>query len=269
MDEETVRWELVEEGVALLRFHRPPLNLLNQSLRERMAEAAEEIAGRPEVRAVVLYGEGGRAFCAGADMREFPARFDPAVAAEHSARGQRLTKALVFLPQPSVAAIEGAALGGGLELALCCDLRVAGAGARVGLPEVHRGVFPGTGGTLLLGRLVGAARAKALMWAGDLLDAPRAQAEGLLDEVVPSGDALAAALRRARALAARPRGSSQTIKLMVDGAWRAQFERELERERERFIRIFQSADAREGCAAFFEKREPRWSHDWSAEGTKP
>ena len=256
---EAVRWEMEEDGVALLRFYRPPLNLLSQSLRERIAEMAEEIAVRSDVRVVVVYGEGERGFCAGADMKEFPLRFDPSVAAQHSARGQRLAKAVAFLPQPSIEAIEGVALGGGFELALCCDLRIAGEDARVGLPEVHRGVFPGTGGTLLLARLVGAARAKALMWEGDILSAPRSRDEGLVNEVVPSGEALAAAIRLGRKLAALPRRSLQTIKSMADAAWRAQFERELERKC--YVQIFQSADAREGCAAFFEKREPRWTHE--------
>ena len=141
-----------------------------------------------EVRAVVLTGRGERAFCAGSHVGEFEAQRGPA-GRERRALDERVASQLADLPMPTIAAIEGDALGGGLELALCCDLRIASSRARLGMPEVRLAVTPGSGGTQRLPRVVGPARAKALILTGGIIDAAEAERIGLVDRVVPAGEA--------------------------------------------------------------------------------
>lgn len=249
----------IRQAVAMVAIDNPPLNLLTQAVRRSLADVFLAIGRDEAVRSIVLTS-GARHFCAGADMSEFPDRFDPEVARRHCLNGQRMTQAIAGCPKPVVAAIEGACLGGGMEIALACDLRIAAAGAKLGLPEIRRGVWPGTGGMFLLARLIGAPAAKIFAMTGDIHDAAALRPSAILDAVVPDGGALAAAMVRAEMLAARPAQSVRTIKRLLDADFLAAFEKFLHDELEAYIACYQTEDAREGNRAFFEKREPRWSH---------
>lgn len=247
-----------EGAVLLLRISAPPLNLLTQTLRREIREAIEKAGSDKSVRAVILTG--GANFCAGADLREFEARSDPVMAESHCRNGHAMTMALAAINTPLIAAIEGACLGGGLELALCCDRRVAATDARLGLPEISRGVFPGTGGIKLLERLVGPSRAKQVMMAGEIFDASSSLADGIVDERVAPGQALAKAIELGHRLAERSGPALQMIKRLTDLAFLDELARYLETERTEYIRCYQRADSAEGWRAFREKRPAIWTH---------
>lgn len=246
-------------AVATLRIDAPPLNLLTQAVRRSLGDAFLAAAADERVRCLVFLPGGGH-LCAGADLGEFPARRDPVVAAAHADNAQRMIRALVGCPKPVLMAIEGACLGGGYELALGCDLILAARDARIGLPEIHRGVWPGTGGLFLLARRIGAARAKALAWAGEVLEAGAAAPQGLVDQLTEPGQAAVAALAQAALLAGAPAGGVADIKAMIDHAFLRAFDAHLVAEREAYIGAFARADATEGHAAFREKRTARWTH---------
>ena len=248
------------DAVAVVRIDNPPLNLLTQGVRRALGDFFSTIADDGAVRAVVL-APGGQHFCAGADMSEFPLRFDFEVARRHGENGHRMCLSLARCAVPVVAAIEGACLGGGLELALGCDFRVAAGSARLGLPEIRRGVWPGTGGMPLLARLVGDQRAKALVVGGDIMDARDARELGLVDRLAETGNAEEAALAWARELAGKPARPLQAAKRLLDQAFVARLEDHLGDELEAYVACYQTADAREGNRAFFEKREAVWTHE--------
>ena len=251
--------ELSGDGpVALVTLDNPPLNLLTAAMRRRLAQIATDLARRPDVRAVVLAGAGDRAFSAGSDVREFPR--DPAAGMRRARAEHDAYRRLGHLPQPVVAALWGHVLGGGLELALACDLRVADESALLGLPEVRIGVFPAGGGTQRLPRLIGSARAKELMMLGHTIDADEALRLGLVNRVVAAGTALDAALELARSIAERPGLAIRAIKRAVDGGLEEGPERGEELERELIAPLFGSYDAREGVTAFRERRPPRFEH---------
>jgi enoyl-CoA hydratase/carnithine racemase len=243
--------------VALLRIDNGRLNLLTRELRAQLASHAKELAGRPtEVRAVVVTGGEG-AFSAGSDIREFPP--DAAVGLELARGEHACCNAIASMPQPTIAALEGHVLGGGLELAVACDLRVAAADASLAMPEVSLGVYPGECAQTLP-RLVGPARAKQLMLVGGRIDAERAERIGLVDEVAPAGGAVAAALELAGTIAEHPGLAVRAIKAAVD-----EESHELSGERragheQTMSRMFESHDAQEGVRAFLERREPEFRH---------
>jgi enoyl-CoA hydratase/carnithine racemase len=165
---------------------------------------------------------------------------------------------LVRCPVPVIAAIEGPCLGGGYELALACDWIVAGDRARVGLPEIKRGIFPGTAGIPCLERRVGLHAARMLILTGATIEAKDALGRGLVDDVVPQGNALPTAIALADTLATSPAQAVRAIKQMSDHDFLERFDRHLMAEIDAFEEIFQTADAHEGCAAFFDKRSPQW-----------
>lgn len=247
-------------GAATVYLNNPPLNILTRPAKERLAKTFAALGENPEVRAIILTGVGKKAFCVGANIREFPERFDPSVAKADVTLGHTMLTAIVHAPQPTIAAIEGHCYGGGCELVIACDLRVAGEGAKFGFPEVKRGLFPGNGGTQLLPRIVGAARAKELILFGKTIEASEAARIGLINEVVAAGKALARARELAEELASSPRLAVQIIKRLVDGTFSAPFRDGLAMEKEAFLEVFRTEDVREGVAAFLEKREPRFKH---------
>jgi len=178
-------------GLATIRLDRPPVNALSIALQGELRDAAEQVSADPEIRAAVIYG-GEKVFAAGADVTEMAAR----TYAEMAAISRRLHasfRAVAAIGKPVVAAITGFALGGGLELALCADFRVAGENARFGVPEILLGVIPGLGGTQRLPRLIGPARAKNLIYTGRFADAEEALRIGLVDQVVPDAEVYGAA----------------------------------------------------------------------------
>jgi len=224
---------------------------------ERLLDA---IAASPAIRAVLLTGAGERAFSAGADVKEFSGAVDPARWRRQIRYILDVSEKLAALPQPVVAAVNGLAYGGGFELTLFCDLRLACERARFALPEVTLGLSPGTGGVQRLPALVGAARAKAMLWSGEPLEAAEAERIGLVNRVLPAHRLYPEALAVAQALAKRPARAVQAINRLVDGAAGLTPAEARERQLDANVEIIQTADAREGLTAFIEKRPPRFRH---------
>jgi enoyl-CoA hydratase len=243
--------------VARLTLVNPPLNLVTRELLEALDLALGRLAVAPadEVRAVVVTGSGDRAFSAGSHVGEFESQRGPAGRARHELESG-VARRLAELPMPTIAAIEGNALGGGLELALCCDLRIASERARLGLPEVRLAVTPGAGGTQRLPRVVGAARAKELILTGAVLTAKEAERIGLVNEVVPAGEALVRATAIGEEIALRGPLAVREAKRLIDFATDADIDAGLAAELDASDRIFATDDMLEGAAAFFAKRDP-------------
>ena len=205
----------------------------------------------------MVSGSGERSFSAGSHVGEFEAQRGPAGRARFELE-ERTLRQLADLPMPTIAAIEGNALGGGLEIALCCDLRIASAKAKLGLPEVRLAVTPGSGGTQRLPRIVGPSRAKELILTGRVIDADEAARIGLVTEVVPTGQARARASAIASEIAAFGPIAVREAKALVDAAWDLPIDAGMAAEVDASERVFASDDLLEGVAAFFAKRDPEY-----------
>jgi enoyl-CoA hydratase len=246
----------VEEGIALVTLRRPEaLNALSQDLLRELAEVAEVIAQDPEARVAIFTGE-GKAFAAGADLKEIAAIKDPFMAREYALLGQQVFSEIAALPIPTIAAINGYALGGGLELALACDLRVAATGARLGLPEVGLGLIPGFGGTQRLPRLIGRGRALDLIFTGRHVTAEEALSMGLVNRVGED------ALEEARKLAEKIlKNAPIALALAKESVVRGEgldLAEALEIEADLFGYAAATEDMKEGVRAFLEKRPPNF-----------
>jgi enoyl-CoA hydratase len=244
--------------ITTIRLENPPLNLVTVDLIRSLDSALADIEKDPDVRCVVVTGTGKRAFCAGSDVKEF------ASLAGRVGEGKLLLEKAVYrrlarLPVPTIAAIQADALGGGLELALCCDLRVADERAKLGLPEVRLGVMPGSGGTQRLPRVVGVAKAKELILMGEIISASEAAAIGLVNRVAGAGQAVEEARIMAETIAARGPVAVREAKQAIDMAGDMPLDEGLARELDASERIFSSKDMAEGALAFFEKRPPRFT----------
>jgi enoyl-CoA hydratase len=209
------------------------------------------------VRVVVVTGSGDRAFSAGSDVKGFESHARVAGRA-HFEREEAVTKRLADLPMPTIAAIDANALGGGLELALACDIRVVSESARLGLPEVRLAVTPGAGGTQRLPRAVGVARAKELTLTGRIIDAHEAERIGLVSRAVPPGQARVVADEIAAEIAQRGPLAVREAKRLIDRSVELDMESGLAAEVEASQRVFSSEDMLEGARAFFEKRQPSY-----------
>ena len=231
-------------------------NALTREMLERLAEIFTEIAARRDLRAVILGASGGAAFCAGTDITEL-AGLDPAAARRAATRGQRVCDLIETCGVPVIAAVNGAAAGGGFELALACHLRVASRDARFSLPETRLGMIPAYGGTQRLARLAGHGRALAAMLAGEGLTADEALRLGIVNRVVEPSEVLPEAASLARAIVehAAPLAVRACLEAVVSGS-RLTLEEGLQLEVELFSRLFASRDVREGTRAFLEKRAP-------------
>lgn len=253
MSDERIRLDL--GTVAELILDAPPLNLITLEMTRQLHVALTQVRGATGVRVLVVSGAGSRAFCAGSDIHEFEAL------AGRVAEGKLLLEKYVYrqlanLTVPTVAALQGDALGGGLELALCCDLRVAGEQVRLGMPEVGLGVIPGSGGTQRLPRTIGLAYAKDLILTGRVIDAVEGQRIGLVHRVVPEGTALAAARELAGQIAERGPIAIRTAKRLLDNALDRDLDAGLADELDASAMLFDTDDVQEGRRAFFEKRHP-------------
>lgn len=240
--------------VAVLTLDNPPLNLVTRQLTEELDGALARIEAESSVRAVVVAAAGARAFCAGSDVTEFESlrgRVGEGKLIRENAVYDRLARMAV----PTIAAIEGDALGGGLELAICCDLRVASGRARLGMPEVRLGVIPGSGGTHRLPALVGPARAKEMILLGLPMSAEEAERIGLVNRVVPVGRAEAAAREWAELIATRGPVAERQAKRAIDVAGSPLAADEALRASEH---VFQTEDMLEGLRAFKGKRAPQF-----------
>jgi enoyl-CoA hydratase len=242
----------VEKKVALIVLNRPPVNALSAELTADLA-AAFEAAGDPSVRAVVVTGEPH--FAAGADIKGFQQAYDSGTDDTLAADLGRTVRLLEELPKPTIAAVRGFALGGGLELAMGADFRFFADDARVGQPEILLGLLPGAGGTQRLPRLVGYQRAKEIIFSGRHLGAEEAHDIGLADKVIPAAQLLEAAMAEAGRWAGGPTIALGAAKQALNDALRLPIEQGLAVEADAFRRCFKTADAREGVAAFVEKRE--------------
>lgn len=249
----------VDGQVAVVTLNRPDrMNTLGGTMKPDLARAFFELARTDDrVRVVVLTGAGERAFCAGADIKE---RARQEVRATDFFVTQKVThdlfRAIEEFEKPVVAAINGVALGGGLELALCCDIRLAADHARLGLPEVRLGVIPAAGGTQRLPRLIGEARAKALMFTAAQIDAARALDYGLVTQVLPAAELMTEALALARQIAEMPPLAVRFAKRAVNRGMQTDLDSGLEYERYAAAMLVDTEDRREGMRAFVEKRKP-------------
>jgi enoyl-CoA hydratase len=248
----------VADGVAVLTIDNPPVNAVTVALAVALGEAVRELDARDDVGVIVLTGAGDRAFSAGSDIVEFSAMLGPGEAVERKLRPQMdAFAALAGTRTPTIAALNGLCLGGGLEIAVCCDLIVAEEQAAIGSPEITLGVFPSSGGTFRVARRIGPGRAKQMQLLGRPVTAGQAAAWGLVNEVVPQGSALAAARELAGVLLRRPPQALGLCKSVIDATADAGDETELTRRSLAASEIaFTSPECAEGVGAFLAKRTP-------------
>lgn len=251
----------VRDRVAVITLNRPErMNTLGSTMKPDLARAFFELARNDErVRAVLITGQGDKAFCAGADIKE---RANEVVSGTDHFVRQKATHELLRnieeFEKPVIAAINGVALGGGLEIAMCCDIRIAAAHARFGLPEIKLGVIPAAGGTQRLPRLIGEARAKEMMFMTDLIDAQTAERYGLVSRVVEAADLMPTALAWAQHIARHPPLAVMFAKRAINRGLQTDLDSGLEYERYASAMVVDSEDRIEGMRAFVEKREPQF-----------
>ncbi|MFJ5266541.1 enoyl-CoA hydratase/isomerase family protein [Streptomyces sp. NPDC088387] len=241
----------VAEGVGTLRLDRPPMNALNVATQDRLRELAEEATRRDDVRAVVIYG-GEKVFAAGADIKEMQDMDHTAMVLRSRALQDSFT-AVARIPKPVVAAVTGYALGGGCELALCADYRIAAEDAKLGQPEILLGLIPGAGGTQRLARLIGPSRAKDLIFTGRMVRADEALTLGLVDRVVPAAEVYEQAHAWATKLAQGPALALRAAKESVDTGLETDIETGLAVERNWFAGLFATEDRARGMRSFVEE----------------
>jgi enoyl-CoA hydratase len=257
MELENILWR-VEDGVGVATVNRPGnLNALDSKTLLELLDLLEQVRIEGSVRVLVITGAGDKAFVAGADISEM-AGMDLVRARRFADLGHRVFQRMENLDVPSIAAVNGFALGGGCELALACDLVYASEKARFGQPEVNLGLIPGFGGTQRLARRIGLMRAKEMIYTGDTYTAQKAKELGLVLEVLPAEKLLDFALAQARKIASKPAVAIGQAKRAVQAAANADLHTGSELERQAFALLFGTADAREGVAAFLEKRAPRF-----------
>jgi enoyl-CoA hydratase len=247
-----------EGGLVTVTLNRPgQLNAINRTMSRELDELVTGLETDPAARVVLLTGAGPRAFMAGADISEFQG-LTPVEALGFGQRIQRLYSRVEGLPQVTIAAVNGFALGGGCELTQCCDLVLASEAARFGQPEINLGVIPGAGGTQRLARLLGLHRAKELNLLGEMIDAAEAHRIGLVNRVVPADRLLAEARALAAKLMARAPVALRMIKEAMNEGYDLDLPKGLAIEAKAWAVAFSTDDAREGVAAFLEKRQPRF-----------
>ncbi len=255
MSDAPVQVEKRDDHIAVITLNRPDkLNALNAEVRRILRETFDELEQDEDVRAVVIHGSGEKAFVAGADITEFASRTPEEQRDVYAHR--RIYETVADFPKPVICAIHGFCIGGGSELALACDIRVADRTARISQAEIRIGLIPGGGGTQRLARLVGRGWASIISLTGDFLEAEEAHRIGYVDILVDEGEHLSRALELAGRMA---RWSPVSLRLAKD-AIRAAYEMPLAEglvyEKERFLDAFASEDGREGVSAFMEKRKP-------------
>jgi enoyl-CoA hydratase len=248
----------VDDGVAIITINRPDKrNALSAAVRRELLSALDQLREDGNTRVVVITGSGDKAFIAGADITEFAERTPVQQRAVMEER--RIFDAVAEFPKPVIAMINGFALGGGCELALACDMRIAARSARLGQPEIKLGIIPGGGGTQRLPRLIGLGNAMRLILTGELINAEEAARLGLVDLVVEDSDLATRTLEIARAMAAHSPLTLRLAKTAVRASEEMPLAAGLAFERELFITAFGSNDKREGVAAFLEKRAPNFT----------
>jgi enoyl-CoA hydratase len=257
MADEPVRVE-VRGGVAVLTLDNPPLNVVFRGLTETLGRVLDALEGDDAVRVVVVTGA-GRAFCAGSDIAEFQPLMQPGrIVPEKLALQHEVFARLDDFPKPTIAAVNGLAYGGGLEIAVCCDLILADESAKFALPEIKLGVFPGSGGPVRVTRRVGEGRAKEMMFLGEPIDAATAHAWGLVNRVAPQGAVLDAALAMAATLAQRPPLALALCKRAIDLSFDMAEDDALRMALPLSEIAFTSDESKEGVRAFLAKDTPQF-----------
>jgi len=246
----------LEDRVAILTIDHPPVNALNLATMTEMSEAVDEVIANPEVKAVVITGAGQLAFVAGADINEFTEIKTAQQSVEAARRGQAVFTKIENAPKPFIAALNGVALGGGMELAMACHLRIIGDRAKMGQPEINLGIIPGWGGTQRLPRLVGKAKAIELILTGDQITAQEAYRLNLVNKVVPGGEVLKTARDLGKKIAQK---GALTVKAALEAITCGSVQplaEGLAIEANQFAVLFETEDMREGVSAFLQKRQP-------------
>jgi enoyl-CoA hydratase len=251
----------IQAGVATVTLNNPPLNLVTLELRWQLNEVLDRLAADPEARVLILTGTGERAFCAGSDISEIRSliRDKAMVTTKLKPENDTYSKVADF-PKPTIAALNGLAFGGGLELAVCCDLIVAEEGVRLGLPEIKLGWFPGSGGTVRVTRRIGESHAKEMMFFGEPIEAATALAWGLVNRVAPTGEGLRVAGEMAAILAERPNRALQLCKSAIDLSFDVSEDQAVSHALALSGQVFSLEDCKEGARAFFAKEPPRFTH---------
>lgn len=248
-----------KDGIATLELYRPQKkNSLNTEMRHELEACFKELANDHSIRVAIITG-GAEIFCAGADISEIEGTASAEAAYTHAREFQILFDQLESLPQPAIAAVSGYALGGGCELALACDFRIASDTAKFGLPEIKIGAFPGGGGTQRLPRAIGVAKAKEMILLGDPINAEQALAISLVMKVVPKDKLMAEAQSFAARIAALPRLALQASKMLINKSQEIDLATGLEFEARTFGGIAHTHDLAEGTKAFMEKRKPNFT----------
>ena len=253
----------VDDRVAVLTIDHPPVNSFNKQVVTELGEAVDTLLADDEVKVIVITGGGTNAFVAGADIPEIKALLDDtgedyAAARQFIARGQQVTLKIEQADKPIIAAINGFCLGGGLELAMACHMRICSDRARLGQPEINLGLIPGWGGTQRLARLAGKGKAVELILTGDMLTAQDAYRVGLVNKVVPAGAVLKEARGLARKIAAKSALPVAAALRAITQGLSVPIEEGLAVEAEQFVALADSEDIREGVGAFLEKRQPKF-----------
>ncbi len=257
---QTLKVESNPQGVWTLRLSRPEaMNALNSQLLNEMAEFLRTIGELDfeHARALIITGEGEKAFVAGADIREISV-LDEDLAKNFADRGQSIFQEIAHLKIPVIAAVNGFALGGGLELALACDFIIASDNAKMGLPEVTLGLIPGFGGTVQLSRAVGLRKARELTFTGDMITAVEAQKIGLVNQVVSQSELLPACHALISRILQRAPMAIAHAKKSINQAWDLDIDEAHRNESRHFADLFRGADVGEGTKAFLEKRKPQF-----------
>lgn len=245
----------VEDGIATITINRPKaLNALNQATVSELKDVVEKIAADKAIKVVIITGAGAKSFVAGADIKEMASK-NAAEGREWGQFGQNVFTETENLPQPVIAAINGFALGGGCELSCACDIRYAAENAKFGQPEVGLGITPGFGGTQRLTRVVGRGHAKELIYTGGMIDAEKAKAIGLVNEVFPQEELMPAAVKLAKKIAKNAPIAVQLSKAAINRGINCDVVTGIAYEAEVFGLCFSTADQKEGMAAFCEKRK--------------
>lgn len=248
----------IKDQIAIIQFNRPQaMNALNRELSDERNEILIGIADDPDVKAVILTG-GEKAFCAGGDLAAF-SKFGVNEAREHAERIMRGERLLSNLPQPTIAAVAGPALGGGMEMVLMCDLRIAAENAKFGQPEINVGIMPGAGATQRLVQHTSICKAKELILLGEIIDAPTALDLGIINKIVPLPELMDAAQKWAKKLAAKPPLALRMAKTAINAAWNCDIETGMRLEADAWAMLYGTQDQKEGMNAFLEKRKPEFS----------
>ncbi|WP_051086249.1 enoyl-CoA hydratase/isomerase family protein [Heyndrickxia acidiproducens] len=247
--------------MAVMIINNPPVNVYSKAVVEQLNEAVDEMQHDPDLKVVIVTGAGERAFMAGGNIKEFPDWVGKGAdyAKEKSLWLQTPLRKIETLMIPTIAAINGPALGGGLELALCCDILVAEEQVKLGLPEVTLGLIPGSGGTQRLPRKIGMAKAKEMIFTGRPISAKEAKDSGIVNYVVPKGRSLDKALELAHEICRFSLPILKHAKAAVDTGYEQPMDKGLVTEADYFGKVFQTMDAKEGLEAFNEKRQPRFT----------